>query len=167
MLVRRASAIAGGVLICAALAWFGWLLLRQHNPGLTQLHFSFPGLQVQPTAQPTVDPLLAAGITLSTPAQGQTTHLSQQQARLLADQLEPQAAVHASSVSTEYVLLTYKGGSATTGALQEAPAWMIHYTRVSVAAPDTAADPHATSTPHDCYLFLDANSGQELFALWT
>lgn len=165
-LLRRLSALAGGVLICAALLWFGWLLARQHNPGLAEIRFPFSGAQTQQTAQPTVDPLLAAGITLSTPAPGQAASLNREQALLLADQMEPQAAAHASSVSAEYVLFNYKGSSSTTAALHDVPAWLIHYSKVSGAAPDTAADPHATKVPHDCYIFLDASSGQELLALW-
>lgn len=165
-LLRRLSALVGGLLICVALIWFGWLLARQHNPGLAEIRFPFSGPQMQQTAQPTVDPLLAAGITLSTPAQDQTASLNRQQALLLADQMEPQAAAHASSVSADYVLLNYKGSANTTAALHDVPAWLVHYSKVSGAAPDTAADPHATNVPHDCYIFLDANSGQELLALW-
>src|SRR5579859_213425 len=113
-LVRRWSALAGGILICATLAWFGWLVVRQHNPGLATIRFPFPILQAQPTSQTTVDPLIAAGVTLSTPEQGQTSLLSEQQALMLAGQMEPQAAAHAASVSTQYVLFSYKGSSATT-----------------------------------------------------
>jgi hypothetical protein len=40
--LRRLSAIVGSVLICATLAWFGWLVARQHNPGLAAIRF--PGL---------------------------------------------------------------------------------------------------------------------------
>jgi hypothetical protein len=43
----------------------------------------------------------------------------------------------------------------------------VHYTHVASAGPDTAADPHASNAPHDCYIFLDASSGKELFAIWT
>lgn len=161
-LPRRLSALVGGILICVALLWFGWLLARQHNPGLASVRFPFSGPQTQPTA----DPLLAAGITLTTPAQGQTASLNRQQALLLADQMEPQAAAHANSVSADYVLLNYKGSANTTAALHDVPAWLVHYSKVSGAAPDTAADPHAANTPHDCYLFLDATTGQELLALW-
>jgi hypothetical protein len=164
--MRRLSAIIGGVLICATLAWFGWLVARQHNPGLAAINFPFPGLQGQPTAQSTVDPLLAAGITLTTPTQGQSALLSEQQARLLADQMEPQAAAHASTVSARYILFSYKGSTATTASSHDVPAWFIHYINVAGPGSDTAADPHATNTSHDCYLFLDANSGQELLALW-
>ncbi|HEY0752633.1 MAG TPA: hypothetical protein VGD98_01535 [Ktedonobacteraceae bacterium] len=164
--INLLSAVAGGLLICVALACFGWLIASQHNAGLT-FRFPFTGSQSQPTAQPTVDPLLAAGITLATPGSGQTALLNRQQALLLANQMEPQAAVHASSVNAAYILFSYKGSTTTTGALNSVPAWLVHYSKVVLAAPDNAADPHATNTPHECYLFLDANSGQELLALWT
>lgn len=164
--LRQLSAIVGGLLICAALAWFSWLLVRQHSPGLAEMRFPFAGPQTQPTAQATVDPLLAAGITLATPAQGQAASLTRQQALLLADQMEPQAAAHASNVSAEYVLFSYKGSKTTIAALYDTPAWLVHYSKVSGVGPDTDADPHATNTSHDCYLFLDANHGQELLALW-
>ena len=147
--------------------WFGWLVVRQHNPGLATIRFPFPILQAQPTSQTTVDPLVAAGVTLSTPDQGQTSLLSEQQALMLAGQMEPQAAAHAASVSAQYVLFSYKGSSATTASMHSVPAWLVHYTKVAEVGPDIASDPHATNTAHDCYLFLDANSGQELLALWT
>jgi hypothetical protein len=164
--MRNGSALLGGLLICAALAWFGWLLLRQHSPGLS-FNFPFTGFSNQPTAQATADPLVSAGITLGTPAAGQTSALSREQALLLANQMEPQAAAHASHIDAAYVLLTYKGKASTLTSLQEAPAWLVHYTHVASAGPDTAADPHASNTSHDCYIFLDANNGKELFAIWT
>ena len=163
--LRWWSALAGGLLIGAALVWFGWLALGQHSPGLT-FRFPYLGSQSQPTAQPTVDPLVAVGISLSTPAPSQVALLTQQQALLLAGQLEPQAAAHAGKVSASYVLFSYKGSKTTTAAVHGVPAWLVHYTNVASAGPDSAADPHATNTTHDCYLFLDANSGQELLALW-
>ncbi|HEY3993546.1 MAG TPA: hypothetical protein VGM01_11790 [Ktedonobacteraceae bacterium] len=166
-LLRHLSAIIGGLLICATLAWFGWLVVRQHNPGLATIRFPFSGLQAQPTTQAAGDPLLAAGVTLSAPSQGQTALLSEPQALLLANQMEPQAAAHASKVSAQYVSFNYKGSGTTRASLHDVPAWLIHYTKVAEAGPDIAADPRATNPSHDCYLFLDANSGQELLALWT
>lgn len=160
------SALIGGLLICATLTWFGWLLVHQHNPGLS-FRFPFAGFQSQPTTQATADPLVVAGITLAAPGPGQTAHLTQEQALLLANQMEPQAAAHAVSVQATYVLLNYEGKSSTLVSFHNAPAWLIHYIHVAAAGPDTAADPHATNPPHDCYFFLDANSGQELFALWS
>jgi len=165
--VRRASALLGGVLICAALGWFVWLLANQQHSSLA-FRFPFASSQgQQPTAQPSVDPLVAAGITLATPAAGQTAQISQQQAIVLANQLEPLAAAHASGVSASYVLLSSRGSTPIPGGLNSVPAWLVHYSKVATAGPDTGADPHATNPPHDCYLFLDANSGQELLALWT
>ncbi len=165
-LTRRISAIAGGVLICLVAVWFIWLVMHQINPGIASIQLHFTG-QAQPTAQPAVNPLLTAGITLSTPAQGQIAQLTQAQALLLANQMEPQAAAHAGSVSAQYVLFSYQGNAATTGAEQNAPVWLIHYSNVRGTAPDTAADPHATNPSHDCYLFLNASTGQEVFALWS
>lgn len=156
---RRYSAIVGGVLICAGVAWFAWLAVHQFNGSAISMRFPFIG-QSQPTVQPTVDPLIAAGITLATPSQNQVAQLSQAQALLLADQTEPQAAAHASSVNATYVLFSYKENHAV-------PAWLVHYSKVNEPGPDTTADPHATSTAHDCYVFLNATSGQELLALWT
>lgn len=161
--MRRWSALIGGVLICAAIAWFAWLLSGQHTPSLTSVRFPFLGPQAQSTSQAGVDPLEAAGITLSTPTQ--TPLLNEQQGRVLADQMEPQAAAHARSVSAKYVLFNYKSGTAT--GLHNVPAWLFHYINVAGPAPDTAADPHASNATHDCYFFLDANSGQELLALWS
>jgi hypothetical protein len=161
--MRRLSALIGGLLICAAGAWFFWLLSGQHTPSLTAVRFPFISSQTQPTSQSNADPLAAAGITLSTPTQAPL--LTEQQGRVLADQMEPQAAAHARSVSAKYVLFTYKGG--TTAALHDVPAWLFHYVNVAGPAPDTAADPHAPNSAHDCYFFLDANSGQELLALWS
>lgn len=156
---RRYSALVGGVLICLALIWFAWLVAHQFNGGSVAIHFPFAG-QPRPTAQSTVEPLVAAGITLATPPRNQEPSLGQQQAQVLADQLVPQAAAHAGSTSATYVLFSYKKSQAV-------PAWLVHYSRVGGPGPDTGADPHASSVPHDCYVFLDATTGQELLALWT
>lgn len=164
--VRWWSALVGGLLICAALGWFGWLVVSQQHASLS-FRFPFTNVQNQPTAQPSVDPLVAAGISLATPGSGQTALLSQQQAIVLANQLEPQAAAHARGVSTAYVLFSYKGSTPIPGGLSGVPAWLVHYSKVAAAGPDTAADPHAANSPHDCYLFLDATSGKELLAVWT
>ncbi len=164
--MRKGSALLGGLLICAAVAWFGWLLLRQHNPGLS-FSLPFAGLSDQPTAQATADPLAAAGITLGTPSAGQTAALTREQALLLANQMEPQAAAHASHTDAAYVLLTYNGKTASLTSLNKTPAWLVHYSHVASVGPDTAADPHASNPSHDCYIFLDANSGKQLFAIWT
>lgn len=164
--LRWWSALVGGVLICVALGCFGWLVVSQPRAGLS-FRFPFTNFPNQPTAQPSVDPLVAAGISLATPASGQTAQLSQQQAIVLANQLEPQAAAHARSVSAAYVLFNYKGSTPIPGGLSGVPAWLVHYSKVAAAGPDTAADPHATNPSHDCYLFLDATSGKELLAVWT
>lgn len=164
--MRSLSALMGGLLICATLAWFGWLLVRQHNPGLS-FRFPFSDFPNQPTKQAAAGPLLVAGITLEPPGPGQTALLTQEQAVLLANQMEPQAAAHASSIKATYVLLNYEGKSSALASFHNAPAWLVHYIHVAAAGPDTAADPHATNPPHDCYFFLNANNGQELFALWS
>lgn len=162
---RQFSAIIGVALIGAAALWFIWLLVRQVNPGMVSLNFPFSNLLPPHQASAPVDPLAAAGITLSAPSQGQEPGLTRQQAILLANQMEPQASAKAAGVSAQYTLFSYQ--SAGNGAsFHNVPVWLIHYTGISEPGPDTAADPHATGAKHDLYVFLDASSGSELLAIW-
>lgn len=161
--MRQVSAIIGAALIGAALLWFAWLLVRQLNPGAASITFPFSGPMVQNSTPAAADPLVAAGITLTTPGQEQTPRLSKQQALLLAGQIEPQVAARASGVSAEYALFTYTAHGAS---FHDVPAWLVHYTGVAEPGADADADPHAANTPHDLYVFLDAQSGQELLAIW-
>jgi len=162
---RQASAIFGAILVGIALLWFGWLYARQANPTLGAMNFSLPAVLNSASTATATDPLVAAGITLATPAQDQQPAIGHEQAILLADQMQPEAAANAGSVSAEYVLLSDSNKTLSVP-LQNTPVWVVHYTKIAGPHPDTAADPHATTTLHDLYIFLNASNGQELLALW-
>jgi hypothetical protein len=163
---RQFSAIVGVALIGVAALWFIWLVVRQVNPGIVSLSFPFPNLVPPRSANTPVDPLAAAGITLSAPLQGQEPGLTQQQALLLAAQIEPQVAAKAADVSARYTLFSYQGTAPGAPSFHNIPVWLIHYSGIAEPHPDTGADPHATGAQHDFYVFLDANSGRELLAIW-
>jgi hypothetical protein len=165
-ILRQFSAIVGIVLIGIALLWFVWLLARQFNPVGISLKLPLPNIMPQQSSNAPADPLVAAGITLSSPAQGQEPLLSQQQALLLAAQIEAPIAARAKGVDSSYTLFSYQGNNAAGTSFHNVPVWLIHYSGVSAPPPDTAADPRASSASHDFYLFLDANSGRELLAIW-
>jgi hypothetical protein len=160
MLTRRFSAGAGIVLVVLALLWSAWLYLHLTHPGL---HFLFPGNSS--TAVPN-DPLAAAGITLSTPASGQEPRLTRAQALLLANQMEPEVAARAGAANAQYTLFSYKSANSSQPVMRALPAWLVHYTQISEPLPDTSADSHAARAHHDFYIFLDAQSGKELLAIW-
>lgn len=113
-----------------------------------------------------IAPLLAEGIVLA--HANQKPALSQQQALVTANQLEPAAAAQAKSTSAKYVLLNYSNLS-TPGAhphLLNVPVWMVWYQRIPLEPTGASGDP-ATS-PHsqyDLFVFLDANSGKEVLAV--
>jgi hypothetical protein len=165
---RQFSAIVGSALIGVALLWFIWLLVRQLSPAMVSISFPLPipGAPSQPTANPPADPLAAAGITLSAPAQGQEPLLTRQQALLLTTALEPQIAAQAGGSDARYTLFSYRGSNSAAVSYHDVAAWLVRYTGISEPQPDTAADPHAADTHHDFYVFLDANSGRELLAIW-
>lgn len=163
---RQVSAIIGAALIGLALVWFAWLNLRQVNPGLSFLTFPMPGVLAHNSAGTSSDPLAAAGITLSSPSQGQEPSLTRQQALLLANQLEPGIAAHAGGADAQYTLFSYKSANDPQASFHDAPAWLVHYTQVNEPRTDTSADRQASSTPHDFYLFLDAQTGKQLLAIW-
>jgi hypothetical protein len=160
---RHFSAVVGGALIGVALLWFAWLIAHQLNPGIPSLTFPLPG---NLPANAPADPLAAAGITLSSPAQGQEPLLTRQQAILLVNEMETQVASRANGVDASYTLFSYKGSNPAVASSHGVPVWLVHYTKISEPHPDTAADPHASSSHHDFYVFLDANSGRELLAIW-
>lgn len=160
---RRFSALAGGLLILAAALWFLWLLMRQMSPGMVSFHFPFPNPLPARSANVPVDPLAAAGVTLAAPLQGQEPGLTQQQAVLVAGQVEPQAATRATEVDARYALFSYQGSAS---GFHNVPVWVIHYRQVAEPRPDTAADPGAAGAKHDFYVFLEASSGRELLAIW-
>jgi hypothetical protein len=162
---RRITAIIGGILIIGATCWLGWLLLRQFNssPGITTSSLSSNG----PGASPTValSSLAAAGISLGHPLQ--TPALNQQQALLLAAALEPVAATQAKKVSSEYVSLNYADKSSAHSNLSDVPAWLIIYQHIPIASHDPSVDSTPSAQAYqDLYVFLDANSGKELLAIW-
>ncbi|HET8842082.1 MAG TPA: hypothetical protein VFN35_11480 [Ktedonobacteraceae bacterium] len=162
---RQFSAIVGGTLIGIALLWAVWLLLRQTNPAMNSLVFPMPGPLSQNATSSPSNPLLAAGVTLTTPSTGQEPALTRQQALLLASQLEPTAAAQAGAVDAQYTLFSYTNAKTST-TFRDAQAWLVHYSKVPEPRPDASADPRAASTQHDLYVFLDANSGATLLKIW-
>ncbi len=161
---RAISGVVGGILLVAGIVGLVWLLTHQ-RPFLLAL--PLPGLA--PTRPPAVQisSLLAASITLGHPTQPPA--LNQQQALLIASELEPDAATHAESASTQYVLLNYtnKTTPATHPDLNNYPAWMILYQNIPLAPGDVSVDPTPFPQSHqDLYVFLDANTGKELLAIW-
>lgn len=163
--MRQFSAITGAVLVGMALLWFVWLLVRQLSPGLVSITFPLPNVMMN-SASGQSDPLAAAGITLSSPAQGQEPLLTERQALLLANQIEPGVAGRAGGVDAQYTLFSYHSANSSYPDFHNVPIWLIHYTQISEPPPNTSADPHASTTHHDFYVFLDANSGRELLAIW-
>ena len=162
---RITSGIVGGILLVFAALWIAWLLLHQFGgPALPAL----PIIGFAPTVQPAtqIAPLVAEGITLG--HADQTPALNQQQALLIASQLEPDAATRAKSATAQYVLVNYpnKSTPAAHANLDGVPVWLIYYQKIPLEAADASVDP--TPSPHayyDLYVFLDANSGKELLAI--
>lgn len=158
--------VVGGILIALASIWFVLLLLHQFGvgaPGLSTLPFLPGRAPAAPTTVP-ASPLAAAGISLGYSTQ--TPALTQQQALLIASQLEPGAATQAKKTSAQYVLLNY-AGTTTSPSLKNIQAWMIVYQQIPLAPGDLSADPTpAPQSYHNLYVFLDANSGKELLAIW-
>jgi len=160
--------VVGGILIVMASLWLGLLLLHHFGVGVAGLSsLPLPGLA--PTAPPTapVSSLAAAGVSLGHPTRSPA--LTQQQALVIASQLEADAAMNAKKTSAQYVLLNYIGTSTSTlhPDLNNVPAWMIMYQQIPLAPTDPSVD--ATPFPqahHDLYIFLDANTGKELLAIW-
>lgn len=163
---RQSSKIVGAILLGVAALWLGLLIFHRGAPaGISILQI--PGLVPinTPIGQPS--PLVAAGITLGRPSQAPA--LNQQQALLIASQLEPDAATNAKKTSSEYVLLNYTSTSASTShtSLRNVPVWMVFYQQIPLAPANPSVDPTPSSnTSHDLYVFLDANSGKELLAIW-
>ncbi|HZU68207.1 MAG TPA: hypothetical protein VFA09_13100 [Ktedonobacteraceae bacterium] len=163
---RLVSGIVGAFLLALALLWLAWMISNRFTGGTGISLLPIPGL-TQPT--PTVGqiaPLTAAGISLGTPASPPA--LTQQQALLMAGELEPDAAANAQRTSASYVLLSYDGtGTATPQrAITNQPAWMVLYQQIPQPSSDPSADPSQSLSKHyDLYVFLDANTGQELLAI--
>jgi hypothetical protein len=166
--IYRISGVLGGILLLIGCIWLAWLLLHPHASGGQPSSFTIPGFG--PTAVPEmqVPPLLAEGIVLGHASQQPA--LSQQQALFIADQLEPDAAAKAKSVSARYVLLTYNS-TVTPAAhppLRDVPVWIVWYQKIPLEATNSSVDPTPfPQATHDLYVFLDASSGKELMAVWT
>ncbi|HLX58082.1 MAG TPA: hypothetical protein VKR83_13760 [Ktedonobacteraceae bacterium] len=161
---RKITGIIGAVLIIGAACWLGWLLLRQFTgiAGISISPLSATGATLSPTVALT--PLAAAGISLGHPTL--TPALNQQQALLLAGELEPVAAAQAKKTSSEYVSLTYADRSNARSDLTNIPAWLIIYRQIPIPANDPSVDPASSQQTHqDLYVFLDANNGKELLAI--
>lgn len=168
---HRVAKLVGGALIIFACLCLGWLLLFRFGIGVGVVAgpASLPSPGSTPTGHPTTLPssLTDAGISLGHPMQAPA--LTEQQALVIASQLEPNAAAHAGKTHAQYVLLNYAGtnASASHADLSNVPAWMIVYQQIPLAPGDLSADPTPfPQTHHDLYIFLDANSGKEILAIW-
>lgn len=166
---NRASAILGGVLLVVGFLWLGWILLGQHGGTPSFANISLPGVAPTNGSETQIPSLQAEGITLG--HSDQTPTLNQQQAVLLASQLEPDAATQAKSTTARFVLLNYvrigTSATATQANLNNVPVWMIWYQQIPLQPANAAVDPtpfpHST---HDLYVFLDATSGKEVLSVW-
>jgi len=158
------SGVVGGMLFVAGIVWLVWLLT---HPRLFPPTLPVSGLA--PTRPPAgqIPSLLAAGITLGRPTRPPA--LNQQQALLIASELESDAASRAESASSQYVLLSYTSRNIPTTYrdLNNYPAWMILYQNIPLEPGDASVDPTPSpQSQHDLYVFLDANTGKELLAIW-
>lgn len=160
------TGIVGGGLLVLALLWAAWLVLHPAlRPNLSSLPL-LGNLAPTPTTQAVIPALTAEGITLGHPSQ--TPALSQQQALLIAGELEPDAATNAKSTSASYVLLNYPvGKDATHANLTDVPVWMIVYQKIPRQPADASVEPTPLALSYqNLYVFLDASSGKELLAIW-
>lgn len=149
------SGIVGAGLLVVALVWAFLLVFQPSVASRISSSLPLPRSAATPTGQAQIAALQAEGITLGHPSQAPT--LSQQQALLLANQLMPEAATQAKSIQASYVLLNYPADSGHPD-FNNVPAWMIVYQQVPVT--------FASQSHQDLYLFLDANTGKELLAIW-
>ena len=159
---RQWSKIVGAILLGVAVLWLGLLVFHRGAPAGTAI-LQIPGLVPINTPIEQVSPLVAAGVTLGRPSQAPA--LNQQQALLMASQLEPDAAANAKKISSEYVLLNYINTSSSTSHanLHNVPVWLVHYQQIPLAHADPSVDPNApVHTTYDLNVFIDANSGKEL-----
>lgn len=153
--LQLVTGVVGGALLAVALIWA--FLLVFHPSLASRISSSLPplpGAASTPTAQ--ISALQAEGITLAHPSQA--PGLTQQQALLLASQLEPDAATQAKSTKASYILLNFPAGGNGSSSFNNVPAWMIVYQQVPVT--------FSSQSHQDLYLFLDANTGKELLAIW-
>jgi hypothetical protein len=164
---RAISGVIGATLLLIGVLGFAWLIVYRPHSLTIPTSIRVPGLVPASAPEVQLTPLLAAGITLGHADQQPT--LNQQQALLIASQMEPDAASKARKTSARYVLLNYPGSGTpgTRTALKNVPVWMVWYQQVPLQPADAAVDP--TPFPHsyhDLYVFLDANSGKELLSIW-
>lgn len=104
------------------------------------------------------------------PGPEQSAEMSQRQALLLANQLEPDEASKAQHIYSQYVLVSYVPSNGSTGSqsLVNVPAWLIWYQHIPLQANDPAVDPTPLAqTQQDLYVFIDDHTGRELLALWS
>lgn len=163
--ITSTSGIVGGILLAVAALWMIWLLVHQLGGSALSI---IPIVGFPPVTSPTtqLSPLAAEGITLGHTDVSPT--LSKQQALVIASLLQPGAAAKAKTTDAQYVLVTYpnKSTPATHVHLNNTAAWMIHYQKIPLSAPDPAIDPTPpVRTSYDLYVFLDANSGKELLVV--
>ena len=159
---RRLSGIVGGILLGLGVLWIGWLLLAPHA-SVSDIPL-WPGVQTASTpVNVQATPLLAEGISLS--VDNQTPAISQQQAVMLANQLEPDAASQATDVNAKFVFLNYPviTTPATHANYNSVPVWMVWYQHIPLATNDPSA---STRTSHDLYVFLDGSTGKEVLKVW-
>jgi hypothetical protein len=145
----RLSAIVGCMLLGLAAVGLLWFFFGPHSGSGTSLRWSQPTSTPSPEAQFPV--FLAHGITLTHPSSNAT--LSQIQALYLASQLT-QDSSRAKSVISRYALLN---STLSQAKFLNTPAWIICYQQI----------PLSSGGSHDLYVVLDANSGTELFSLWS
>lgn len=163
---RRASKVVGVILIALAFLMLGWLLLNHFGLRVSgQSFLPQPGIDATALPAAQIPPLAAAGISLGHPSQ--TPALTQQEAIFLASQLEPDAATKAIKTSAQNVLLSYAGTNTSNSypGFHNVLAWMIVYQQIPLAHSDLGVTPFP-QTHYDLYVFLDANTGKELLALW-
>lgn len=126
-------------------------------PGIPILNFAPPPPNIQSS------PLAAVGVTLS--QSNQTPLVKQQQALLLARQLEPDAATKAKSTTAQFVLLNYHN-KGTPADFNNTPVWMVLYQKIPLSSANLAVDPTPLShSSYDLYVFLDASNGKELLKI--
>ncbi len=142
-------------MLVVALVWAFLLVFQPSVASRISSSLPMPRSAATPAGQAQIPALQAEGITLGHPSQAPA--LSQQQALLLARQLIPDAATQAKSTTASYVLLNYPASSGHP-AFNNVPAWMIVYQQVPVT--------FSSQAHQDLYLFLDANTGKELLAIW-
>jgi hypothetical protein len=164
---RSGTAVVGGLLLMIGFLWLGWIFFSHRSPASLSPTQLLPGLIATPTPNLQFAPLHAQGITLR--ATDQKPALSRQQALEIANRLEPDAASRAKGTDTRYALLSYPMTKTpvTHPDWNNVAVWMVLYQQIPQSPGDTSFDPKSPSQSyHDLYVFLDANSGQELFSLW-